>query len=474
MEKLYQVAVVGGGPGGYVAAIRCAQLGLSTLCVDAWQDAEGKASLGGTCLNAGCIPSKALLESSENFERATHKFAEHGVRIKGVSLDLATMMARKQKIVSGLTGGIAVLLRKHDVTFLHGRAALLGNKGVWQIEVQTSDGVRVITAEHVIIATGSVPANAPGIEVDHQRIVDSTDALAFEDVPPRLAVLGMGVIGLELGSLWRRLGSQVTLLKPRSGFLPNVDERIAREAQRVFAKQGLDMRMGLKISSVKANKKQVVLEYQDQDGAHKLIADKLIVAVGRSPNTVGLGADKVGLKLDAKGYIEVDGACRTNLPKIYAIGDVVRGAMLAHKASEEGVAVAERIAGQAGHVNYQTIPWVIYTNPEIAWVGQTEQALREGGINYNVGQFPFSANGRAHGLGETEGLVKIIAQRDSDRILGIHIFGPYASEMIAEAVVAMEFGASAEDLARIVHAHPTLSEATHEAALAVAKRAIHS
>ncbi len=478
MSQSFDVAVIGAGPGGYVAAIRCAQLGLNTVCIDEWQNPQGKASLGGTCLNVGCIPSKALLESSENYERAAHKFSAHGIKLQDLSMDVPVMIARKDKIVAAFTGGIAMLFRRNKITSMHGRGTLLkgGNGGdAWQIEVKNGDKAEVVGAKHVIIATGSTPRQLPFAPVDNERILDNVGALALTETPQRLGVIGAGVIGLEMGSVWRRLGSEVTILEALPGFLMAADEQVAKEAQKIFIKElGLMIQTGVKISAIKTSKKNITVEYADAQGeAQKLEVDKLIVAVGRIPNTAGLGAKNVGLQMDDHGRIKVDSHCRTNLPNVYAVGDVVRGPMLAHKASEEGVAVAEIIAGQAGHVNLDTIPWVIYTSPEIAWVGKTEQELKAAGIEYKAGQFPFMANGRARALGETSGFVKVLADATTDRILGVHMIGPYVSEMIAEAVVAMEFAASSEDIARIVHAHPSLSEVLHEAALGVDKRALH-
>ncbi|MHB9100028.1 MAG: dihydrolipoyl dehydrogenase [Sulfuricella sp.] len=474
MSVTYDVAVIGAGPAGYVSAIRCAQLGLNTVCIDDWKNEDGKASLGGTCLNVGCIPSKVLLESSENYERIRDSFPAHGITVEGLKLDVGTMLARKEKIVRTLTDGISVLLRKNKVAIIHGRASFTGGGALWKLEVVRHDGkTESVEARHVIIATGSTPRQLPQVPVDNQRVVDNAGALDFKEVPKRLGVIGAGVIGMELGSVWRRLGSNVTLFQAHEIFLPSVDEQIAAEALRIFTRQGLTFRWGVKFSSIKVSKKGVVIEFEDKDGVAKQQFDKLIIAIGRAPNTAGLDAGKIGLKMDENGYIDVDEHCHTNLPNIYAIGDVVRGPMLAHKGSEEGVAVAELIAGQAGHVNYATIPWVIYTSPEIAWVGQTEQALKVAGVEYCKGTFPFSANGRAHALQETAGLVKVLADAKTDRVLGVHIIGPCASELIQEAVVAMEFAASSEDIARIVHAHPSLSESLHEAALGVTKRSIH-
>jgi dihydrolipoamide dehydrogenase len=475
MAKSFDVAVIGAGPGGYVAALRCGQLGLNTVCIDDWKNEKGKPSLGGTCLNVGCIPSKALLESSENYERVRHKFSEHGVTVQGVTMDVGAMQARKNKIVESFTGGIAMLFKKNKVTFQHGKGHFVSAGNTYQIGVSDNGKSESIDARHVIVATGSLPRQLPGAPLDLNLIVDNVGALSFTEVPKRLGVVGAGVIGLEMGSVWRRLGAEVTLLEALPGLLLVADEQIAKEAQKIFTKeQGLDIRTGAKITSVKTGKNQVVVEYQDNQGTRqKLECDKLIVAIGRVPNTAGLGAEKVKLKLDSNGFIEVDAHCRTNLPNVFAVGDAVRGPMLAHKASEEGVAVAETIAGQAGHVNLDTVPWVIYTSPEIAWVGKTEQELKKSGAAYRSGQFPFLANGRARSLGETSGFVKILADTRTDRIIGVHIIGPYASEMIAEAVVAMEFAASSEDIARIVHAHPSLSEVFHEAALGVDKRSLH-
>ncbi len=467
----FDVVVIGAGPGGYVAAIRCAQLGMKVACVDEWKNPQGKASLGGTCLNVGCIPSKALLESSENFERVTHDFDAHGITASGVQLDLAKMLARKDKIVSDFTLGISQLFKKNKVTALHGRASLLGQDGdIWRIAIEKSEEVR---ASHVIIATGSTPRALPNLPLDGENIVDNAGALGFSKVPKRLAIIGAGVIGLELGSVWRRLGSEVTLLEAAPTFMPAADEQVAKEALRAFTKQGLKIHLGAKVEKV-SGKKEISLAWRDAQGvAQQLVVDKVIVAVGRVPNTQGLGAEMAGLKLDAAGHIEVDEYCRSNLVNVYAVGDVVRGPMLAHKASEEGVMVAELIAGQAGHCDLNLVPWVMYAAPEIAWVGKTEQQLKASGVAYKAGQFPFLANGRARALGNTTGFIKILADANTDRILGVHIIGAMASELIQQAVLAMSFSASSEDLARTIHAHPSLSEVMHEAALAVDKRTIH-
>ena len=474
MAKTFDVAVIGAGPGGYTAAIRASQLGLSTVCIDEWKNAKGKPSLGGTCLNVGCIPSKALLESSENYERALHKFADHGITVKEVSVDVATMLARKDKIVDTFTGGIGLLFRKNKVASMHGHGRIAAAGPVYQVEVKDGDNVEAIEVKHIIIATGSNPRQLPFAPVDNDRIVDNTGALSLPEVPKRLGVIGAGVIGLEMGSVWKRLGAQVTVLEAMPAFLAAADDQVSKEALRIFTKVvGLDIKLGVKISAVKTTKKNVTVEFSDSVNEQKLEFDRLIIAVGRAPNSANLAAEGVGLKVDARGFVEVDGQCRTSLPNVYAIGDVVRGPMLAHKSSEEGVAVAEMIAGQSGHVNLDTVPWVIYTSPEIAWVGKTEQELKAAGIEYRVGQFPFIVNGRARAIGETAGFVKMLADAKTDRILGVHMIGPYASELISEAVVAMEFGASAEDIARIVHAHPTLAEALHEAALGVDKRTIN-
>ena len=475
MPDIYDVAVIGAGPGGYTAAIRAAQLGLKTVCIDDFKSPKGKPSLGGTCVNVGCIPSKALLESSEDYERVLHKFADHGIKVQGVSFELATMLARKDKIVENSTAGIAGLFRKNKVASLHGRGRFVAVAENYTIEVRDGDKTQQIEARNIIIATGSVARQLPGAPSDGERIVDNVGALSFTEIPKRLGVVGAGVIGLEMGSVWKRLGSDVNILEALPSFLPSADEQVAKEAFKVFNGQ-LDLKIytGVKITSVKTSGKGVSVTYADKDGSTQVAEyDKLIVAIGRAPNTAGLGTDKVGLKLDQRGYVEVDERNRTNLPNVYAIGDVVRGPMLAHKSSEEGVAAAETIAGQESRVNLDTVPWVIYTSPEIAWVGRTEQELKAAGVAYRAGQFPFMASGRARALGETAGFAKILADAVTDRILGVHVIGPYASELIAEAVVAMEFGASSEDIARIVHAHQTLSEALHEAALGVHKRTLN-
>jgi dihydrolipoamide dehydrogenase len=468
----FDVVVIGAGPGGYVAAIRCAQLGMKVVCVDDWKYPQGKPSLGGTCLNVGCIPSKALLESSEIYERINHDYEVHGITVKGAQIDVAKMLARKDKIVSDFTSGIGSLFKKNKVTSIQGHASFIGReKATWRIAVTGSDELR---AKHVIIATGSTPRVLPQTPLDGVRIVDNSGALAFAKVPKRLAIIGAGVIGLELGSVWRRLGSDVTILEAAPAFMPAADDQIAKEALRAFGKQGLKIHLGVQIDKATQSKMEVIISWKNAQGvAQELLADQLIVAVGRVPNTLGLGATEAGLKLDAAGRIEVDEHCRSSLPNVYAVGDVVRGPMLAHKASEEGVMVAEIIAGQAGHCDLNLVPWVMYASPEIAWVGKTEQQLKKDGVAYKAGQFPFMANGRARALGDTMGFVKILADAASDRILGVHIIGAMASELVQQAVLAMSFSASSEDLARTIHAHPSLSEVIHEAALAVDKRTIH-
>ena len=473
MAKSFDVVVIGAGPGGYIAAIRAAQLGLTVACVDEWKTGDGKPAPGGTCTNVGCIPSKALLQSSENFEHAGHGFAEHGIVVKDLALDLAQMLKRKDKVVRQNNDGILYLFKKNKITFFHGRASFAGsNADGYQLEV-AGKGAESLTARHVIVATGSVPRPLPGAPFDGKLVLDNEGALALAEVPKRLGVIGAGVIGLEMGSVWRRLGSEVRILEALPAFLGAADDDVAKEAAKVFAKQGLAIELGVKISKVTA-KKNVAVEYADSQGKEQSVTfDRLIVAIGRIPNTNGLNAEAVGLKLDERGFVAVDGECRTNLPNVWAVGDVVRGPMLAHKAEEEGVAVAQRIVGQYGHVDFNTVPWVIYTSPEIAWVGKTERELKADGVEVRAGSFPFMANGRARALGDTTGFVKMVAEAGTDRILGVHIIGPMASELIAEAVVAMEFGASAEDIALICHAHPSLSEAMKEAALAVDKRTLN-
>ena len=469
--ETFDVVVIGGGPGGYVAAIRAAQLGLKTACVDEWKGEDGKPALGGTCTNVGCIPSKALLQSSENFEQAGHHFADHGIRIKGLELDLAQMLKRKNKVVKASNDGVLYLFKKNKITFLHGRGSFARADGEGY---EIAAGKETVRAKHVIVATGSNPRGLPGADFDEKLILSNAGALALPDVPRRLGLVGAGVIGLEMGSVWRRLGSEVTILEALPAFLGAADEQVAREAAKIFAKQGLAIQLGVRISKVDRSKKGVLIQYTASDNSSKTLeCDRLIVSIGRVPNTVGLSASAVGLKLDERGFVAVDEHCRTNLPNVWAIGDVVRGPMLAHKAEEEGVAVAERIAGQKPHVDFNTVPWVIYTTPEIAWVGKTEQQLKAEGREYRAGSFPFAANARARALGDTSGLVKFLADAKTDEILGVHIIGPFAGELIAEAVVAMEFRGSSEDIGMICHAHPSLSEAVKDAALAVDKRALN-
>ncbi len=482
MSKQFDVIVIGGGPGGYIAAIRAAQLGFNTACIDEWKNEKGGPAPGGTCTNVGCIPSKALLQSSEHFEQAGHHFADHGIGLKDLTIDIAKMLGRKDTVVKQNNDGILYLLKKNKVTFFHGRGSFVAAaapgaagqaNGVYEINVAGAAS-EVISGKHIIVATGSNARSLPGVPFDEVNILSNDGALRMPAVPKKLGVIGAGVIGLEMGSVWRRLGSEVTVLEGLPTFLGAVDEQIAKEAKKAFDKQGLKFEMGVKIGEIKNAKKGVSVTYTNAKGeAQTLEVDKLIISIGRTANTIGLNVDAVGLKLDERGMVIVDDHCKTNLPNVWAVGDVVRGPMLAHKAEEEGVAVAERIAGQHGHVNFNTVPWVIYTSPEIAWVGQTEQQLKAAGRAFRSGTFPFMANGRARALGDTTGMVKMLADAATDEILGVHIVGPMASELIAECVVAMEFRASSEDIARICHAHPSLSEATKEAALAVDKRTLN-
>ncbi|MDB5944816.1 MAG: lpdA [Ramlibacter sp.] len=478
MSKQFDVVVIGAGPGGYIAAIRAAQLGFNVACVDEWKNGKGGPAPGGTCTNVGCIPSKALLQSSENFDQAGHHFADHGINIQGLDMDVGRMLARKDQVVKQNNDGILFLFKKNKVTFFHGRASFAA-KSDTGYELKVSGAAEeTIGAKHVIVATGSSARALPGAPFDEESILSNDGALRIGDVPKKLGLIGSGVIGLEMGSVWRRLGAQVTVLEALPTFLGAVDEQIAKEAHKAFTKQGLKIELGVKVGEIKkstgSGQAGVSVAWTNAKGeAQTLEVDKLIVSIGRVPNTIGLNPEAVGLKLDERGAILVDDECKTNLANVWAVGDVVRGPMLAHKAEEEGVAVAERIAGQHGHVNFNTIPWVIYTSPEIAWVGQTEQQLKAAGVKYKAGTFPFMANGRARALGDTTGMVKFLADAATDEILGVHIVGPMASELISEAVVAMEFRASSEDIARICHAHPSLSEATKEAALAVDKRTLN-
>ena len=468
----YDVVVIGAGPGGYVAAIRSAQLGLRTACVEAWTGPDGGSTLGGTCLNVGCIPSKALLDSSHHWEHLRKHAKEHGITAGELSFDVGVMQKRKDKIVRTLTQGIGALFKKNGVTLLQGRGQLLPGRQVAVLDANGAETTRV-SSTNVVIATGSVPATLAAAEVDQQRVVDSTGALAFDAVPPRLGVIGGGVIGLELGSVWRRLGSEVTVFEALPEFLASADRDVAKEAQKLLTRQGLKLQLGTRVLKVTPGPDGISLETEAGGNTATTVVDRLIVAVGRRPNTSGLGASEVGLALDERGFVITDGHCRTNLEGVYAIGDVTRGPMLAHKASEEGIAVAEIIAGQQPHIDHAHIPWVIYTWPEIAWAGATEQALESAGRSFRVGKFPFLASGRARAMGETDGFIKVISAADTDEVLGVHIIGPQASELISEAVTVMAFQGSAEDIARTVHAHPTLAEGLHEAALGTDGRMIH-
>ena len=469
MTERYDVVVIGAGPAGYTAAIRAAQLGLKTACVDDWRDPADAPALGGTCLNAGCIPSKALLESSEFYLMARDHGAARGIKFSGLSLDLATMMAHKDKVVSDLTRGIATLFKANNIAWIPGRGKLLTQN---HVEV-SGKAAQVLQAEHVILASGSSPVNLKCAPFDGERIVDSQTALGFKAVPRRLGIIGAGVIGLELGSVWRRLGAEVVLLEAQETFLPVADEQVAREALKQYTAQGLDIRLGARVLDARVEKGAVTVRYQDKDGESADSMDRLIVAVGRRPNTEGLFAQETGLLLDEWGYVHVNDYGGTNLPNVYAVGDVVRGPMLAHKGMEEGIMAAERIAGHAATVDYDLVPSVIYTQPEIAWVGKTEQALKQAGESYRAGVFPFAASGRAKAMGESAGFIKILADANTDRVRGVHLIGPNCSELVASAVLSMSFGASSEDIALTMFAHPTLSEAMHEAALAVSGRAIH-
>lgn len=462
----YDLTVIGSGPGGYVAAIRAAQLGMKTACV------EKDATLGGTCLNVGCIPSKALLESSEKFAEAQKEFETHGIKLSGVELDLTAMMSRKRKVVQQLTGGVAQLFKKNEIERVEGLGRLAGDG---KVEVVDGDGnvTRTLEAENILIATGSVVSTIPGVEIDGERVVSSTEALEFDKVPEHLVVIGAGVIGLEMGSVWARLGSKVTVLEYMPKLLPTFDDDLSKLATRLFKKQGLEFHFGVKVTGAEVNGDQVKVTYKDGDEEKSVTADRCLVAVGRKPTTQGLGTDAVGLKLDDRGRIEVDDHYRTNVDGIWAIGDVIPGPMLAHKAEHEGVAAVELMAGLPGHVNYDAIPNVIYTHPEIAGCGKTEAECKEAEIPYRVGKFPFAANGRAKALNATDGFVKIVAHEKTDRILGAQIIGPNAGTLIAELAVAIEFSASSEDVARSVHAHPTLNEVVKEAALDVDGRKIN-
>lgn len=471
MAEVYDVIVIGGGPAGYVAAIRAAQLGLKTACVEKWINKQDKPALGGTCLNVGCIPSKALLEATELYDTARHQFSDLGINVGEVSLDVPKMIGRKDKVVQELTGGIAMLFKQNGIDWLQGNGQLLADK---QVKVTDHKAKATIyDAKNVIIATGSVPIELSATPLHGDMVVDSAGALDWDAVPGSVCVIGAGVIGLELGSVWRRMGSEVVLLEAQDDFLPMVDKAVAKEAQRTFAKQGLDIRLSTRVLSSTVKGKKVVVTFKDEKGDHEQKFDKLIVAVGRRAYTDEVCTPEANVEQDERGLIHVNEHCETNIPQVYAIGDVVRGPMLAHKGSEEGVMVAERIAGEHSSVNYDVMPNVIYTHPEVAWVGKTEEQLKSEGVDYQVGSFPFAASGRAKAKGDTTGLVKIIRDKSNDRMVGAHLIGPSASELLAQSVLAMEFDATIEDIAHTIHAHPTLSEAMHEAALSADGRAIH-
>lgn len=467
---MFDVVIVGSGPAGYVAAIRAAQLGLKTACIEKSLDSEGKSQLGGTCLNVGCIPSKALLDSSHRYSDALNHFSDHGIEVSKPKLDIPKMMKRKEKVVAQLTAGVGGLLKANKVTTIFGEAKVLNAN---QVQVSTLDKTEIIETKNIVIASGSLPINIPVAPIDHNNIVDSTGALEFESVPKKLGIIGAGVIGLELGSVWARLGSEVTILEAMDDFLPMADSKISKDVLKEFNKQGLNINLGSKVTSAKSNTKNVKVSFENQDGNAELSFDKLIVAVGRKPNTKNLFDENSGLLLDEKGFIPVNDFCETRVKNIWAVGDVVRGPMLAHKASEEGVMVVERIAGKHAEMHYDLVPSVIYTHPEVAWVGKNEAELLESGIEFKTGSFPFAASGRALATGESAGFVKVIAHKKTDTILGVHAFGPSAADIVQQGVVAMEFGASAEDLGLTIFSHPTVSEALHEAAMAVNGNAIH-
>ena len=471
MSRSFDVVVIGAGPAGYIAAIRAAQHGLTVACIDEWQNFDGKYAFGGTCLNAGCIPSKALLESSELYHRAQHEFKKHGIQTGEVAMDIGAMQKRRASIVRQLTGGIAGLFKANKVEGLVGHGKLLAGRKVEFTPV--SGEVEVLEAKHVVLASGSAPIELGIAPFDRQQIIDSWDALELDAVPPRLGVVGAGVIGLELGSVWARLGSKVTILEAMDDFLFMADRDVAKVAATEFKKQGLDIKLGAKVSKAEAAKKGVAVSYEDSDGPQELEVDKLIVAVGRRPHTDNLFSDDAGIQLDERGFIVVDETCRTRVKGVFAVGDCVRGPMLAHKGSEEGVMAADLIAGEIAEMNYDVIPSVLYTAPEIAWTGKTEAEVKASGRAYKTGSFPFMASGRAKAMEQTAGMVKIISSQDDDEILGVHIVGPMAGELISEAVLALEFSASTEDIQRTIHAHPSLAEAVHEAALAVDKRALN-
>ncbi len=470
--KDYDVVVIGAGPAGYVCAIRCAQLGLQVACIDEWVNEKGKSTLGGTCLNVGCIPSKALLDSSHHVHFLNHQAKGHGINIDNFDIDIAAMQKRKDKVVQVLTGGVASLLKKNKVALHTGTASFISANKI-NIKNNFDNTTEEIQAKNIVIASGSVPADIPMAKVDNDSILDSTGALSLKSVPKRLGIIGAGVIGLEMGSVWNRLGSEVVILEALADFLPSADQEIGKEALKILTKQGLDIRLNSLVKEVKTENDKILLKYEADGEERSLEVDKLIVAVGRKANTASMKLDAVKIKVDSKGFVETDKQWRTSVKNIYAIGDVIGGAMLAHKGSEEGIAVAELLAGQHAEMNHEHIPWVIYTWPEVAWAGRTEEECRSAGVKTKVGAFPFMALGRARAMGDTDGKFKVIADRETDRILGVHIIGPNASELISEAVVAMESDLSSEDLARTIHAHPSLAEGMHEAALAVDDRAIH-
>ena len=471
MSNHYDVIVIGAGPAGYVAAIRCAQLGMKTACVEKWLNKGDKPALGGTCLNVGCIPSKALLEATEFYHSAVHGFEDLGITCSDIKLDVPKMISRKDKIVAELTGGIEGLFKANGIDWLVGTGTVLADKKVRVTALD--DTPSNYSANNIIIATGSVPIDLPITPLESDVVVDSSGALEWQSVPGKLCVIGAGIIGLELGSVWRRLGSEVVLLEAMDSFLPMVDAQVAKDAMRTFGKQGLDIRLSTRVTGSSVNGDKVTVRYQDSDGDHEMLVDKLIVAVGRRAYVHGVLSDEAGVELDERGLIHVNDSCETNVPGIYAIGDVVRGPMLAHKGSEEGVMVAERISGETSSVNYDVMPNVIYTHPEVAWVGKTEEQLKADGVDYQAGTFPFAASGRAKAKGDVGGLVKILRDKKTDRMLGAHIIGPSASELLGQSVLAMEFDATIEDIAHTIHDHPTLSEAMHEAALSADGRAIH-
>ena len=467
---MYDVIVIGSGPAGYVAAIRASQLGLKTACIEESNNADGGSQLGGTCLNVGCIPSKSLLDSSHRYADAINHFSDHGIEVAKPKLNISKMMERKNKIVSQLTLGISGLFKANNVTQIHGHAKIIDSN---HIEVTSVDGSEVHETKNIVIASGSSPINIPVAEINHKNIVDSTGALEFKSVPKKLGIIGAGVIGLELGSVWSRLGSQVTVLEAMDEFLPMADKKIAKDVLKEFNKQGLNINLSCKVTSAASSDKDITVTYENNGSVSELKVDKLIVAVGRKPNTDNLLDINCGLSLDEKGFIPVNDFCETNVENIWAIGDVVRGPMLAHKASEEGIMVVERIAGKHAELAYDLVPSVIYTHPEVAWVGKNEEDLAESGIEFKTGTFPFAASGRALASGESTGFIKVIADKKTDTILGVHAFGPSAADIVQQGVVAMEFGASAEDLGLTIFSHPTVSEALHEAAMAVNGQAIH-